>query len=60
MHYMSILSLSNVQYIFFAHPSHIIHIFDSDFVWQMLLMIYVRLKIYVVCLGNFQPLMLIN
>ena len=37
-----------------------IYIFDPDLDWRIQLMIIVDLKIRNVCVGNFQPLMLIN
>ena len=40
------------------YTNFLIYIFDSDLNWQMQLMI-LRVKILVVCVGNFQPLMLI-
>ena len=36
------------------------YIFDSDLVWRMQIMIIENLKIHVLCVRNFEPLMLIN
>ena len=37
-----------------------IYIFDSDLVWLIQIIWLLRLKIRVVCVGNFKPLILIN
>ena len=46
--------------LFKSNSKYIIYIFDSHLVWQMQLMFRLRLKIRVVSVGNFEPLMLIN